>query len=410
MKKLAILFLSALLSPLFFQCQTDKIAEEPIDVTPPAGDTINVTEDITGNATWISGNTYILDDLIAVTNGATLTIESCVVVKAANGATGLIIDQGAKIDAQGTAACPIIFTSIEDMIEPGDIVSPNLTGDDTGLWSGLFILGNAPVSSFAPQNIIPLLPQQPVYMFGGSDPADNSGTLKYVSIRHTGYETAPDETPCGLTLAGVGSGTSISHIELYANTDDGFLVEGGAVNVSNVVTSKFNDDGIDVDKGYAGTIDNVIGIGGSSGNASLELDGGEDADNPTFTIKNASFQGSQDSEDYIDFQQRVHCVIENAYFFGFDTDSEVKLDRDQDAANWIAENIDVVNLEFNTSHLSMGNTTIQSIFVDKGLDNMDAFSARMPDASIVTSPTVGADKSAFSGWTVADQSGALNDF
>jgi len=373
------------------------------------GDTIVVSGTITSSVTWLTGNTYILNDMVAVTNNATLTIQPCVVIKGANGATGLIIDRGAKIDAQGTAANPIIFTSINDQIKPGEIVSPNMTGDSTGLWSGIFILGDAPVSSISPQ-VVPLLPQQPVYTYGGGVINDNSGTLKYVSIRHTGYETAPDETPCGLNLLGVGNGTTISHVELFANTDDGFLVAGGAVNADNIITSKFKDDGFDFDKGYSGTLNNIIGIGGNNNNSALELDGGENSANPTFTIKNASFKGSQTGEDYIDFQQSVKCLIENAYFFGFDANAVVKLDRDADADNWIASNINVTNLQFNTSHLTTGNTTIGTIFFDAGLNGNDAFTIRTPDATIVTTPTTGANKSSFAGWTVADLTGALSGF
>lgn len=411
MKKLFFFLIIVSLSPLFFQCQPDKIEENLIDNDPKAqGDTIVVTGNITSSVTWVTGNTYILNDMIAVTNNATLTIEPCVVVKGATGTTGLIIDRGAKIDAQGTATNPIIFTSVNDQIEPGEILSPNLTGDDTGLWSGIFILGNAPVSSIAPQNVVPLLPQQPVYTYGGGVINDNSGSMKYVSIRHTGFETAPDETPCGLNLLGVGNGTTISHIELFANTDDGFLVAGGAVNAGNIITSKFKDDGYDLDKGYSGTLDNIIGIGGNANNSSLELDGGEAATNPIFTIKNASFKGSQSGEDYIDFQQNVKCLIENAYFFGFDANAIVKLDRNADADNWIASNINVINLQFKTSHLTMGNMTIGTIFYDAGLNGNDAFTIRTPDASIVTVPTTGANKSSFLEWTVADLTGALSDF
>lgn len=411
MKKL-FCFLSIIsLALFFFQCQDDEIVETPKGGEPKAqGDTIVVSGNITSSVTWITGNTYILEDMVAVTNNATLTIQPCVVVKGAAGATGLIIDRGAKIDAQGTATNPIIFTSVNDQLKPGEIVSPNLTGEDTGLWSGIFILGDAPVSSQNPQNVVPLLPQQPVYTYGGGVISDNSGTLKYVSIRHTGFETAPDETPCGLNLLGVGNGTTISHVELFANTDDGFLVAGGAVNASNIITSKFKDDGYDFDKGYSGTFDNIIGIGGNNNNFALELDGGENTTNPTFTIKNASFKGSQSGEDYIDFRQRVKCLIENAYFFGFDANSVVRLQQNADADNWIAGNINVTNLQFNTAHLAAGNTTIGAIFYDAGLNGNDAFTVRTPNAAIVTTPTTGANKSSFSGWTVADLTGALNGF
>lgn len=410
MKKFSLLLCSVLFSLLFYQCQEDIIDVNPVDSRSIQEGVITVEENITGDVTWTSGNTYLLNDMLSVTNNATLTIEPCVVIKAANGATGLIIDKGAKINAQGTAECPIIFTSAADELETGEIVSPNLTAEDVGLWSGIFILGEAPVSSSTPDNIVPLLPQQPLYSFGGATPDDDSGILSYVSIRHTGYETAPYETPSGLNLGGVGSSTSISHVELFANLDDGFLVVGGTVDVSNLITSHFKDDGIDCDRGYAGTMNNLIGIGGNLNNSSLELEGGEGQANPSFTIRNASFKGSQGGEDYIEFQRDVNCVIENTYFFGFDADAQVRLDRDSDADNWLAELIDVVNLEFNTAHLSAGNTTIEAIFVDAGDNGNDAFQIRTPDAGIVAAPTTGADKSVFEGWTVADLTGALNDF
>lgn len=399
-----------LLSLLFFQCQSDEITITPVPPPFPAGETITIEQNITSDVTWTSGNTYILNDMIVVTDFATLTIEPCVVVKAANGATGLIISQGSKIDAQGTPICPVIFTSVDDLLEPGEIVSPNLTGEDARLWSGIFLLGEAPVSSATSTNIIPISSRLDLSSFGGNKPNDDSGTLRYVSIRHTGYETAPFEVPSGLNLGGVGSGTQVSHLEVFACADDGILLLGGTVDLSNLITS-FQDDGYDCDMGYAGTMDNLICIGGDSRNSScLELDGGEGADNPVFTIKNASFKGAQNGTNYIKFQNNVNCIVENVYFFEFDAEAEVILREDEEADSWLAGLIDVVNLEFNTSHLVMGNTTIETIFVDNGDNGNDAFTIRKPDATIVTTPTTGADKTVFDGWTIASVTGALDDF
>ncbi|MEO1713857.1 MAG: hypothetical protein AAFU60_11050, partial [Bacteroidota bacterium] len=361
--------------------------------------------------TWTSGNTYILTDLIAITEGATLTIEPCVVVKAVAGPTGLLVDQGAKLNAVGTADCPIIFTSTQDELEPGQLSSPNLTGEDVGLWSGLVLLGNAPVSSMpGDNNIFMVLPQDYLFSFGGDAAEDNSGTLEYVSIRHTGAETAPFELPSGLTLCGVGSGTMLNHLELFANADDGLRVIGGNFNLNNLVTSHFDDDAIDIDRGYAGILNNIIGIGGNEDDSALELDGGEGSFNPSFTIQKASFQGSQNKESYIAFRNNVNCLIADSYFFGFDPNAQVSLRSDNEANNWIDELIDVSNLEFNISHLDTGNTSIESIFQDTGDNTEDAFSTRLPNASIVSQPSVGADKTAFTGWTLADLVGALDEF
>ena len=428
MRHILFLLLGIALVFLLVQCQPDTIEVTPVDTPDPItntdstgttgtpdstttavpGDTIYVNADITADVTWASGNTYVLEDLIAVTNGATLTIESCVVVKAAQGATGLVIAQGASIDAQGSATCPIIFTAESDSILPGAIASPNLTAADKGLWGGIFILGEAPVSTMISPAIMRHLPV--AYAYGGSNAAHSSGIFSYVSIRHAGHELVQDEPPCGLMLAGVGQGTTIDHVELFANADDGLVVLGGTVNLQHVITSAFSDDAVDCDEGYGGTIDGLIGIGGTKGNASLELDGGEGATNPTFTIRNASFKGGQSEEHYIEFQQHVNCLIERAYFFGFDAASEVKLERDSDADNWLASLIDVADLEFNTSHLTTGNTTLGAIFVDRGLNGNDAFVLRAPDASLTTTPSVGANPTEFTGWTLADLNGSLADF
>ena len=413
MQKLTSLIAFALVTLMFVQCQTDEIIELPIEEVPEVltGETIEVLENINEDVTWTSGNTYILTDLIAVTEGATLTIEPCVVVKAVAGPTGLLVDQGAKLKAVGTPDCPIIFTSTQDELEPGQLTSPNLTGEDVGLWSGLILLGNAPVSSMpGDNNIFMVLPQDYLFSFGGDAAEDNSGMLEYVSIRHTGAETAPFELPSGLTLCGVGSGTTLNHIESFANADDGLRVIGGNFNLNHFVASHFNDDAIDIDRGYAGSMNNLIGIGGNEDDSAIELDGGEGSFNPLFTIQNASFQGGQNGELYLDFRNDVNCLIKDSYFFGFDSNALVRLRSDNEAESWVNELIDVSNLEFNVLHLDTGNTSIESIFQDTGDNTEDAFSTRLPNASIVSEPTVGADKDAFTGWTLADLAGNLDDF
>ena len=122
--------------------------DKPVDPVDPETDDVLVNTNISSNTTWETGKTYVLGGRIAVTAGNTLTIQPGVIVKGEVGsgsnATALIIARGAKIDAQGTATSPIIFTTIADEIMPGEIASPNLEADLSGLWGGLIILGKWP--------------------------------------------------------------------------------------------------------------------------------------------------------------------------------------------------------------------------------------------------------------------------
>ena len=195
-------------------------------VYAPAENEVVVTENVTANTTWTADKIWILGSRIAVTSGVTLTIEPGTIIKGQAGtganATALIIARGAKINAVGTAAAPIIFTSIADEIQPGQIASPNLDPTLSGLWGGLMIMGNAPISADAASVQIEGIPaSDPNGLYGGSDAADNSGVVKFISIRHGGANIGEGNEINGLTLGGVGNGTVIENVEVVANQDDG---------------------------------------------------------------------------------------------------------------------------------------------------------------------------------------------
>ena len=135
----------------------------------------------------------------------------------------------------------VVFTSIFDNICIGQKVGSNLDNDERGLWAGVIILGNAPISPASSNTArIEGIPASiPEGIYGGSAPADNSGSLTYVSIRHGGVELVPGggNEINGLTLGGVGNGTTINHIEVIGNLDDGIEWFGGTVNVSNALVA-----------------------------------------------------------------------------------------------------------------------------------------------------------------------------
>lgn len=382
----------------------------------------DVSSNITINTTWETGNTYTLTTRIAVESGATLTIQPGVVIKGQVGsganATALIIARGATLMAEGTATAPIIFTTVADEIEPGQIASPNLSASQSGLWGGLIVLGSAPISADAEAVQIEGIPPSDTNgLYGGTNATDNSGIIRYVSIRHGGANIGEGNEINGLTLGGVGSGTTIQYVEIIGNQDDGIEAFGGTVNASNILVWNAGDDSFDMDQAYSGTIDNFIGILGADSDHGLELDGPEGSADGSFTLQNGSIKGNADATggEYADLRSDVKCTLNNIYFFNFKESSDFELDNNGVAQNYLDGEIILTNLQFNVSHLTAGNLTIPEIVIEKtgeGETLLDVFtSVPLPqNVAVVTTSTVGADKSKFTSWTWADISGELNDF
>ncbi len=265
-------------------------------VTDPSQET--VAGFISTNTTWTNDKVYVLVGKVVVDNGVTLTIEPGTIIKGEEGtgtlSTALVVSRGGKINAVGTASQPIIFTSILDNIQPGELTGTNLDENDKGLWGGLMILGSAPISAADGDDVSQIegIPTSDAFgAFGGTDAADNSGTLAYISIRHGGATIAPGNDINGLTLGGVGSGTSISNIEIFANSDDGVEFFGGSVNVSNILVSFQGDDGIDIDMNYSGTVSDFVVISHDGvSDEGLEIDGPEGSTyvDGLFTLENGT--------------------------------------------------------------------------------------------------------------------------
>ncbi|MEL7021370.1 MAG: T9SS type A sorting domain-containing protein [Bacteroidota bacterium] len=250
--------------------------------------------------TWTADNEYLLDGFVFVEEGATLNIEAGTVIKGkeipsnTDLASTLIITRDATINAIGTSDAPIIFTSeLDDVTAAGD-----LTPQDRGLWGGLILLGNATiVSDGQEEEIVEGLPvDDNRSLYGGTDDADNSGRLSFISIRHGGAELAPGEEINGLTLAGIGSGTQVDHVEVYSNSDDGIEFFGGTVDVTYAAVSFCGDDAFDWDLGYRGRGQYWFSIiGEDDGDNNAEMDGAKpDAGTPSSNplILNATYIGA----------------------------------------------------------------------------------------------------------------------
>ncbi|SHJ36461.1 hypothetical protein SAMN05444280_11778 [Tangfeifania diversioriginum] len=213
----------------------------------------------TGTVTWTKNNEYILEGLVFVNDGQVLTIEPGTVVRFRSGqaenASALIVARGGKIIAEGTQEEPIIFTSENDDLQ-GSVAK-----DERGLWGGLIILGNAPLNvsgGEARVEGIPYFEQRGI--FGGGDEDDNSGVLRYVSIRHGGTNIGEGNEINGLTLGGVGNKTEIDFVEVISNEDDGVEIFGGTVNLKHMVVAGCGDDAFDYDLGWSGNGQFWLGI------------------------------------------------------------------------------------------------------------------------------------------------------
>jgi hypothetical protein len=255
---------------------------------------VNANGELLANQTLTCDKVYTLDQKIYVPAGITLTIMPGTVIKGASAAlpanaTGLIIERGGKIMADGTQACPIVFTSAADPMDG----SYSLT--NVGDWGGIVILGKATNNLITSNTysggsngvgfIEGFSSANPRDLYGAGDAAfpladdnDNSGVLRYVSIRHAGALIADANELNGLSLGSVGRGTTIEHLEIIASADDNIEFFGGTINVKYVTTLFGNDDMFDYDLGWKGKGQFLFGMAGDSITGLHTTDNGFEAD------------------------------------------------------------------------------------------------------------------------------------
>ncbi|MEL4306700.1 hypothetical protein [Joostella sp. CR20] len=376
--------------------------------TEPLGTTISKTGILTADETWTSQNVYVLDGKVVVGEGVTLTIEAGTIIKGAEGqeslASALVVDQGGKLMAEGTADEPIIFTSVLDGIEPGQ-TEGTLSTSDTGLWGGVIVLGKAPISVNGDVETAQIegIPATETYgQYGGTDAADNSGVIKYISIRHGGITIGQDNEINGLTLGGVGNGTVIENVEVVANQDDGIEWFGGTVNVKNALVWSQGDDAFDADQAWTGTLDNAVAIMGTESGTALELDGPEGSATTEggFTMKNITLIGAGTSSKYADLRDGLIADLENVFAYGFGASATVNVNGADSATELTNDRIAFANWQL---ILPAGTVLSDVLAGDYAAGDETKFTE---NATVVTEGTVGADVSVFS-WTSASIADAL---
>jgi len=396
-----------LLSLLINSCLQDDAGSAPI-IGGGSDEvcTINKSGFIESDELWEKECIYVLNNKVVVPSGVTLTIEAGTIIKGTSGtgslASALIIAQGGKIIAAGSASEQIVFTSTADNITVGESYGSNLDQNNRGLWGGLIVLGYAPSSFAGDVDALQIegIPAEDSWgLYGGNDPNDNSGILKYISIRHGGALIGEGNEINGLTLGGVGAGTEIDNIEVVGNVDDGIEFFGGTVDASNLLVWAQGDDAIDIDQAYSGTIDNVVVHLGDISDHAFEIDGPEGSLNGSFILQNASIFGNGITEngEYADYRSNAMGSTSGVFASGFPEGKDVELDNDGVATNY---NSGALTFGAWDIVLPAGVSDVTSVFVNKA--NSVSVSGFGSTATAVSAQgSNGADTSAFN-WTFSN--------
>ena len=310
MKKFAYFLFFAVII-LFTACKDDDNNGHEIQ------EDANLQGAVTEDRTLVASVAYQLTGALSVKNGATLTIPAGTTIKSNKGFSNyIIVEQGGKININGTADKPVKMTSGE--------VNPS-----AGDWGGLIINGYAPISgattgTTSATEIDSNLP------YGGNKVDDNSGSITYLIIEYPGARSTADIEHNGLTLNGVGNGTKIENIYILESSDDGIEFFGGSVNVTNLLVINSDDDMFDATQGWSGTLNNAYGewkSGFTSTEADprgVEADGNFDGNGPThvgqsdFKISNMTIVNNSDFEmqDAIKIRRGAKATITNALVKG----------------------------------------------------------------------------------------------
>ncbi|MBV6404834.1 MAG: T9SS C-terminal target domain-containing protein [Flavobacteriales bacterium] len=276
------------------------------------------------DVTLTSGTKWLLHGFVYVNSGATLTIEPGTVIKGDKDSKAtLVVRRGGRFHAEGTSTQPIVFTSAQPAGQraPGD-------------WGGIIVCGKAPVNLQGGEGTIEGGVDA---TFGGYDATHSSGILRYIRIEFSGVPFQPNQEINGLTLGGVGSGTTIDHIQVSYNGDDSYEFFGGTVNVKHLVALASWDDDFDMDNGYAGKGQFLVAlrdpaIADQSGSNGLEHDNdGQGTAAAPFTapvLSNVSIFGPQATPGTIingsfkragHLRRNTHSKVFNSVFAGFPT-------------------------------------------------------------------------------------------
>ncbi|HEY0136744.1 MAG TPA: protein kinase [Nannocystis sp.] len=286
------------------------------------GPEVELSGEIEGDARLTCDKRYRLSFLTFVRPGATLTIDPGTTIVGDLATRGaLVVQPGARLIAEGTAERPIVFTSAapEGQRQAGD-------------WGGLLLLGRAPINlqdahGRSIRGRVEGIADGGEY--GGDDPNDSSGVLRHVRIEYSGVALGPNNEINGLTLAGVGRGTRVDHVQVRHSADDCFEFFGGTVDASHLLCQDPGDDGFDWDLGYTGRLQFLLmrsagGHGGHGLEGDNDPSGSDHAPVSAPQIYNATLCGGDSRGHGLLLRHRSQATVGNAIFAGFAGGLEVR--------------------------------------------------------------------------------------
>ncbi|WP_149303962.1 hypothetical protein [Pareuzebyella sediminis] len=329
-------------------------------LSEPATSSAELTDlgDGSSNITLNAGTTYTLSGALVMQSGTTLTIPAGTEIRANAGGTDVYIAilQGATIEAQGTAANPIVMTSNANTPAAGD-------------WGGLVILGNATINSGSTATS-----EVGNFTYGGTEDADDSGTLSYMVLEYTGAAINSESEFNGISFYAVGSGTTLEYIQVNEGADDGVEFFGGTVSGTNIVITNAQDDSVDWTEGWRGTLTDVYVQTSADSDKVIEADGNEDDNSatpyssPTLNNFTAIGIGSAQGAEAIRLRRGTEAVFNNLYLEGFDEAFDIDDPLTVDAIiNDISNAVDVtfndITTTFNSDAGTGATTPVEGDFI-----------------------------------------------
>ncbi len=386
-KTISKTILATALLGMLFSCSSDdegNSSNNPVNEDILQGDVL--TGEITQDLFVPKGN-YALRGAVSVKDGATLTIEkgTTFTVTAEDQAAGinlLFVEQGGKIMAEGTAQEPIVFTSENKNAEGGD-----------GDWGGIGIHGKAKMN--APGGTS--LSEAGQLPYGGNDDNDNSGVLRYVRVEYAGQASSDGQFEFNaFSFFAVGSGTVVEYCEAFEGADDGFEFYGGTVNAKNLSAVGMEDDSIDWDEGFRGSLNNVVIYQyDATGDFAFELANrsGENNASPRSKaqVSNVTLRGhNRPGKAAFDLKQGTAGIFDNIVGYNYDSMIFVN-DQTQEVTNG---ELSFTNTFFDQYNNLVVNNVNQTDIASQLIDENPAAS--------------GADESAFANWTNFSAQGGFN--